>query len=238
VRFAEVELAVDTANETGWGSWHQVVAPGAPLPPTACRGYTPLDMSAGEPARSSGRPQRDRPAWSPVVGGCWTVAWQLDAEMTRSPRLTLAELTARVPLESLVAALALVPDPRHVRARLDVTALLTLTVCAMLCGARSFYAVEPWARAYGPALTRALGFHRPIVPSQGTLLTLFARLDREQYLAMLAWWVRRQGVSVQDALPVDPRELEGQHGTRLPGIELVVAYLHQLNRRDMPDEDA
>lgn len=141
--------------------------------------------------------------------------------MTRSPRLTLAELTARVPLESLVAALALVPDPRHVRASLDVTALLTLTVCA-----------------YGPALSRALGFRRPIAPSQGTLLNLFARLDREQYLAMLAWWVGRQGVPVQDALPVDPRELEGQHGTRLPGIELVVAYLHQLNRRDMPDEEA
>jgi hypothetical protein len=137
--------------------------------------------------------------------------------MARS-RLTLAELTALVPLDSLVAALAVVPDPRGARARLDLTATLALMVCAMLCGARSFHAVEQWTRAYGPAMARALGFRRPIAPSQGTLLNLFQRMGGGEFEAMLAWWARRQGVRDEDVAALDLRELEGQHGDPPPRV--------------------
>lgn len=50
---------------------------------------------------------------------------------------------AGLPIPSLRA----VPDPRHRRGRrYDQAAVLPLAVCAMLCGARSLYAIAQWGR--------------------------------------------------------------------------------------------
>jgi DDE_Tnp_1-associated len=60
---------------------------------------------------------------------------------------------------SLLAAFARVPDVRSRRGRrYRLSALLTLATAAMLCGARSMYAISQWGRLQPPAVRHALGF--------------------------------------------------------------------------------
>ena len=79
-----------------------------------------------------------------------------------------------------------VPDPRsrHGR-RHPIGAILTLSVCAMMCGARSLYAISQWGRDHGPAMSRSLGFSRDQTPSVATLHRVFSRLDRDEFERIL-----------------------------------------------------
>ena len=83
-------------------------------------------------------------------------------------------------IPSLLEALAGVPDPRAQRGRrYSVATVLTFAVCAMLCGARSLYAIAQWGRDSGSAEVRsALGINRTSTPSVATLFALPAPGER------------------------------------------------------------
>ena len=52
--------------------------------------------------------------------------------------------------QSLMEVLASLPDPRSLHGRRHpLGAILGLAVCAMLCGARSLYAISQWGRDQG-----------------------------------------------------------------------------------------
>ena len=139
-------------------------------------------------------------------------------------------MTAEVgAIPSLLEALAGVPDPRARRGRRYTAAtVLTFAVCAMLCGARSLYAIAQWGRDYGSAEVRAaLGIDRTSTPSVATLFRLFRDLDRDAFEAALAAWARAQGLPVGEAVALDGKELRGIHGEEVPGVHLVAAYAHQ-----------
>src|SRR5260370_42041199 len=69
---------------------------------------------------------------------------------------------------SLLRALAEVPDPRsrHGR-RHPFPAVLALATVAMLCGARSLYAIAQWGHEHPEAVVRARGFSREQTPRVG-----------------------------------------------------------------------
>jgi hypothetical protein len=133
------------------------------------------------------------------------------------------------PITSLLAALAAVPDPRARRGRRYTAAtILTFAVCAMLCGARSLYAIAQWGRDQGGAEVRAaLGIGRASTPSVATLFRLFRDLDRDAFEAALAGWARAQGLPAGEALAIDGKQLRGIHGEAVPGVRLVAAYAHR-----------
>src|SRR5713101_5867863 len=90
------------------------------------------------------------------------------------------------PAGSLAAALASVPDPRRPYGwrpeypPLPLVALLQLSVAALVCGARSLYAVAQWGRERredDPALLRGLGFPAGRSPCGATLHRVFKGLD-------------------------------------------------------------
>ncbi len=132
----------------------------------------------------------------------------------------------RVP--SLMEVLASVSDPRsrHGR-RHPLPAILALAVGAMLCGARSLYAISQWGRDQGSPVVQALGFTRDRTPCVSTLHEVFSRLDRESYERVLGGWLQEQGLKSGEALAVDGKTLRGIHGEQLPGVHLVAAYAHQ-----------
>ncbi len=132
-------------------------------------------------------------------------------------------------IPSLLAALAAVPDPRARRGRrYAVATILTLAVCAMLCGARSLYAIAQWGREHGSAEVRAaLGIERESTPSVATLFRLFRDVDVAAFEAALAGWVRAQGVPAGEGVAIDGKTLRGIHGETLPGVQLVAAYAHR-----------
>jgi len=138
---------------------------------------------------------------------------------------------------SLAAALAAIPDPRRPTGwrpdhpPLPLATLLQLCVAAILCGARSLYAIAQWGREQeedDPALLAALG-----VPARGhgpcvaTLHRVFKALDVAAFERAVGEWLARSGVAPDDALALDGKTLRGIHGEDIPGVHLVAAYAHQ-----------
>ena len=129
---------------------------------------------------------------------------------------------------SLMDVLSSLPDPRSAHGRRHpLGAILTLAVCAMLCGARSLYAISQWGRDHGTEVSHALGFTRERTPCVSTLHQVFSRLDRERFEGVLGRWLQERGLKPAEAVAVDGKTLRGIHGEELPGVHLVAAYAHQ-----------
>jgi hypothetical protein len=124
--------------------------------------------------------------------------------------------------------LSSLPDPRSAHGRRHpLGAVLALSVCAMLCGARSLYAISQWGRDQGSEMAQALGFSRERTPCVSTVHQVFSRLDREGFERVLGGWLQRRGLQGAEAVAVDGKTLRGIHGEQLPGVHLVAAYAHQ-----------
>lgn len=137
---------------------------------------------------------------------------------------------------TLAAALATMPDPRHPngwrpdRTPLPLVGILQVAVAAMLCGARSLYAIAQWGRervAEDPAALVSLGLPPGRSPSVATLHRVFKRLDVGAFEAILGAWLLSSGVAASDAVALDGKTLRGIHGDQVPGVHLVAAYAHQ-----------
>ena len=129
---------------------------------------------------------------------------------------------------TLLEVMGRLPDPRsgHGR-RHPLGAILGLAVCAMLCGARSLYAISQWGRDQDQDVSEALGFTRERTPCVSTLHQVFSRLDREAFELLLGQWLAERGLEAGEALAIDGKRLRGIHGEQLPGVHLVAAYAHR-----------
>src|SRR5919198_296365 len=124
----------------------------------------------------------------------------------------------------LLEAFAQVPDPRKPRGRRHpLPALLALSTAAMLCGARSLYAIAQWGRLQPSAVVAALGFTRERTPCVATLPRAFKALDATAFEAALAGWAEGQLGDRWEAVALDGKGLRGIHGDELPGVRLVAA---------------
>lgn len=131
--------------------------------------------------------------------------------------------------KSLVEVFSSIPDPRNPSGlRHPLPAVLTLAACAMLCGARSLYAIAQWGRDHGGEMAASLGFTRDRTPAVSTLHEVFSRLDRAAFEHALSEWLGGQGLLIGDGLGIDGKTLRGIHGEELPGVHLVAAYAHQM----------
>ncbi len=106
-------------------------------------------------------------------------------------------------------------------------AILALATAAMLCGARSLYAIAQWGRDQQPELLADLGFTRQSTPCVATLHRVFTRLDVVAFEAALRDWARQNLPDKEEGIAVDGKALRGIHGEKLPGVQLVVAYAHR-----------
>ena len=140
------------------------------------------------------------------------------------------------PPGSLAAALAVVPDPRRPngwrpdRPPLPLVGILQVAVAAMLCGARSLYAIAQWGRERvedDPAALVPLGLPPGRSPSVATLHRVFKGLDVAAFEAALGGWLATSGVAPDEALALDGKTLRGIHGDVVPGVHLVAACAHR-----------
>ena len=136
-------------------------------------------------------------------------------------------------------ALELVPDHRSSQGRRhSLGAILSLAVCAMLCGARSLYAIAQWGRDHGApggeplgesSWGRApggelLGFSPGKTPCVATFHRVFKDLDVDAFEAVLGEWLINSGSGPGETLSLDGKTLGGIHGEGIPGVQLVSAY--------------
>ncbi len=129
--------------------------------------------------------------------------------------------------ESLLEALARVPDPRSGHGkRHPLGATLGLAVCAMLCGARSLYAISQWGRDQGRSVSRGWALPGSVL-RVSTLHQVFSRLDRDAFEKALGKWLQERGLQDGEAVAIDGKRWRGLHGRQLPGVHLVAAYAQQ-----------
>jgi len=134
---------------------------------------------------------------------------------------------------SLLEALADVPDPRSRQGtRHPLTAILALTVLAMLRGCKGPTAIAQFGRDHGVALAHALGFRRAKTPAPSCLCDLYSALDVVAFERALSRWITaRLPTPVPDAaqspVSLDGKSLRGSRDGEAPGHHLVSAYAHE-----------
>ena len=109
----------------------------------------------------------------------------------------------------LLDALSRIEDPRKPKGvRHPLPAVLALSVCAMLSGARSLYAIAQWGREH-PQLARSLGFSREQTPSVATLHHVFRRLDVDAFESALGRWAQECLGEDEATIAIDGKALRG-----------------------------
>jgi hypothetical protein len=128
---------------------------------------------------------------------------------------------------SLVEVLATVPDPRSRKGqRHPLTAILSLTVVAILAGCKSLEAIAQFGRDHGTPLAHALGFTRRKTPNKSCLSKLFRRLDSDALEAALSRWIAcRIEHHGWDALALDGKTARAAKEGDAPGVHLLSAYV-------------
>jgi len=123
---------------------------------------------------------------------------------------------AAVPLavspRSLAAAFARVPDPRRAASiTYALSAVLTLTVAAILSNHRSVLAIAEWGARQPPELLRTLGFPDGRSPCQSTLHRVFGKLNGHALAAALS------AHFAPAAIPVPPAGADDLQGVAVDG---------------------
>jgi DDE_Tnp_1-associated len=107
----------------------------------------------------------------------------------------------------LVDALAVVADPRRRRGvRYPFVPLLSVAVCAMLAGARSFAAIAEWVAGLPDAQRGEVGMTGP-APAATTIWRVLVAVDASALQAAIGAWIRArldqlQAVARQAPAPV------------------------------------
>lgn len=114
----------------------------------------------------------------------------------------------------LAAALSTITDPRKPRGiRHSLVTLLSVAVCAVAAGARSFVAIAEWVADLPVEVASALGI-TAAAPSESAVRRLVTRLDPDRFDAAINAWIQQLTGAVpppgrRRVLAVDGKTLRG-----------------------------
>jgi predicted transposase YbfD/YdcC len=135
-------------------------------------------------------------------------------------------MAARKP-RSLVTYFASLEDPRLERTRKhNLLDIIAITICAVICGADSWVAVEHYGLAKHEWLSRFLKLPNGI-PSHDTFGRVFAALVPEQFQACFAGWVAELAACLGlKQIAIDGKTQRGSHdrGKGKAALHLVSAW--------------
>jgi predicted transposase YbfD/YdcC len=141
-----------------------------------------------------------------------------------------------MPSLSFAEHFASLPDPRVERTRRHALIdILTIALCAVICGADGFVEMEAWGRAREPWLRERLELSGGI-PSHDTFNRLFARLDPDAFARCFLSWTEalREVLSAppdaQEAVPPAQGSGAGAPKERSPMPTLVALDGKRLRR--------
>src|SRR5664279_4387058 len=112
---------------------------------------------------------------------------------------------------ALLAALQQVPDPRKPRGlRHGLPVILSIAVCAVVAGARSFVAIAEWAAQASPAAVAKLGVTGE-VPSESTIRRTINKIDANGLDVVVGAWAAFRATTSEKfrVIAVDGKSLRG-----------------------------
>lgn len=136
----------------------------------------------------------------------------------------------RIPLASedgLLTLLAGVIDPRKPRGvRHPLLTVLAISVCGILCGARSFAAIAQWALELTPQQLQRFGSKRRRPPSEPTIRRVLQSVEATAVDERLGRWTFKHGVLAGQAMAMDGKTMRGSGDDEHKPFHLVSAVVH------------
>ena len=130
-------------------------------------------------------------------------------------------------LERLIDSFSSLPDPRVIgRTTYDLVDIMVLTVCAVLCGADDWEAVEIWGNAKRTWLRQYIPLENGI-PSHDTIGRVFAALAASTFQDCFTRWVASVCGSLEgQVVAIDGKTMRGSHhrGAGKKAIHMVSAF--------------
>lgn len=129
---------------------------------------------------------------------------------------------------SLVHWLGKLDDPRDGPAlRYDLSELLVVAVCAILCGAQSVTDIAEWGEMRLNWLRRFLPLENGIA-SHDTFGRVFRLLDSRRFELAFRGWISHVVGAAQEHIAIDGKCVRGSHNGEKRAIHLVSAYATRL----------
>lgn len=148
------------------------------------------------------------------------------------PRLTTMKLSEN-DAYLLHKALRAIPDSRMPRGiRHHRLALLSIAICAIICGAKSFDAIAQWGKACTQKMLKRLGCRKKPgtdlyeAPSEPAIRRFLQSLDGQAVDSAITGWVASI-MGVGDAMAVDGKTIKGARTADGRQMHLLAAFLHQ-----------
>lgn len=127
-----------------------------------------------------------------------------------------------------------IPDPRMKRGvRHRLLSVLTVAVCAILSGAKSYVAIGEWAKRSDQEMRKRMGcrFHKDmklfIAPSEPTLRRAIQQVDAAAVDNAINKWLLQQTRCRDDAVAIDGKTSRGSTNRQGTQTHLLSAFLHK-----------
>jgi predicted transposase YbfD/YdcC len=129
---------------------------------------------------------------------------------------------------SIGQAFAILDDPRSRTPVYDLTEMLMVALCAILCGADNWVAIQTWGEGKLEWLRRSIPLAHG-VPSHDTFGRVFAALDPRQFEACFIRWMKGLCPALTDqVVAIDGKTVRGSRRRDERAIHLVSAYASTL----------
>jgi hypothetical protein len=148
------------------------------------------------------------------------------------PRLTTMKLSENDAF-LLHKALLTIPDSRMARGiRHHRLAILSIAICAILCGAKSFDAIAQWGKDCTQKMLKRLGCRRNKrtdlyeAPSEPAIRRFLQALDGVAVDSAITGWLVSM-IATGTAIAIDGKTLKGARTENGRRVQLLAAFLHQ-----------
>jgi hypothetical protein len=137
---------------------------------------------------------------------------------------------SRKQVSDLIETLKTLPDPRRKRGvRHRSLSIIALSICAVLCGCRSYIAIAQWAKHCPQKMLGRLWCRKKeqnyIPPSEPTFRRQLQNIDVEKVDMAISDWVCR--LSSGNAIGIDGKTLKGARREDGTKVHLLSAFVHQ-----------
>ena len=142
----------------------------------------------------------------------------------------------KFPIERLLWRVQVFIDPRRkAGTRHPLETILSIAVCAVLCGCKGYRAIGSWAQSLSHEELVRFGSSRDRPPSEPTIRRLIQRIDADEFDKDIGQWLLEQkiidnpdGDGLKDCgIAIDGKTLRGSHKGAQKAIHLLSAVIHK-----------
>lgn len=142
----------------------------------------------------------------------------------------------KFPIEALLLKVReLITDPRSNHGkRHPLETVLSIAVCAVLCGCRGYRAIGSWSESLSGEELIRFGSSWKSPPSEPTIRRVIQRIDADEFDNQIGQWLSEQKLTAGSdnlngsGIAIDGKTLRGSHdGAKKKAIHLLSAVIHK-----------